>query len=79
MKQPCLTNEQKASFAKAALQSFHKPLCPSFDENLAIKDLVAELDEKLDLNDPDVLRKRREFFQIPGARDEDYAQRVMTL
>ncbi len=66
-------------FAKSCLQSYELANL-KVDNEVAIKELAAELaDEYKELNSIEVMRARLNHFQITGAVEDDYRERLKTI
>ena len=74
-----LNDLEKKSFAEALLKTFDlRPLDP-VDQNLAINNLIEEVNECLSLNDDSKKEERFNHFNIPGTKPNDYSEKLFEI
>lgn len=74
-----LSNEDVQAFASAELCTFNLSGL-SIDKGLALEDLATEiLSEWHDLNSPEVMNSRAEYFKIPKTSPKDYREKLLEL
>lgn len=69
-------NDWIAAFISVALSQQRKLWT---DEAAASAYLKSLIDERLSLNQPEILAKRRDFFELPGTRPEDYREQLISV
>ncbi len=71
--------ETKKQLANAALKTFDLNNIENLDVNAAISTIEIELEKRLQLNDPQTLNRRHNFFKVPGSVSSDYEERLFNL
>ncbi len=66
-------------FCLAKLTTFARNLCPDFSEQRALKEIREEFLEDLELNKPDVLERRKQYYDFKNINTKDYLNRAIPL
>ena len=74
-----LNTDVKNKFAAAALKTFNLSIFGEVNNDEAIKTMVSDLDELLELNDPQVMGRRHDFFKVPNSKPNDYQEQVFQI